>query len=112
MSISLVAASKASLRATALERRDGLPITDRRAPRAAGRASAQRGFPVPFGEGPPIAGYSPLRSECDPGPLRRGLAAKGAKLALPVVDAKDKPLSFSEWNQGAQLTAGPFGILQ
>jgi len=109
MSISLVAASKASLRSTALERRDGLPITDRR---AAARAIAQRRFPVPFGEGTIIAGYSPIRSECDPVPLMRGLAAKGAQLALPVVKANDKPLSFSEWNQGAQLTAGPFGILQ
>src|SRR5205085_8994129 len=98
-----------SLRATALERRNALPIGDRR---AASRAIAQRKFPVPFGEGTVIAGYSPIRSECDPVPLMRGLAAKGAQLALPVVGAKDKPLSFAEWNQGARLAAGPFGILQ
>ncbi len=71
-----------------------------------------RRFPVPLGEGTIVAGYSPIRSECDPVPLMRSLAAKGAQLALPVVHAKDKELSFSEWRQGEQLVAGPYGILQ
>lgn len=71
-----------------------------------------RRFPVPFGEGTIVAGYSPIRSECDPVPLMRSLAAKGAQLALPVIHAKDKALSFAEWRQGEQLIAGPFGILQ
>jgi 5-formyltetrahydrofolate cyclo-ligase len=42
----------------------------------------------------------------------RSLAAKGAQLALPVVHAKDRELTFSEWRQGAQLVAGTYGILQ
>ena len=71
-----------------------------------------RRFPVPLGEGTIVAGYSPIRSECDPVPLMRSLAGKGAQLALPVIDGKDKPLSFSEWRQGGHLVAGPFGILQ
>jgi 5-formyltetrahydrofolate cyclo-ligase len=109
MPISLVNATKAQQRAAALARRDALPVTDRR---AASQKIAVRRFPVPFGEGTVIAGYSPIRSECDPVPLMRGLAAKGAQLAMPVVEGKDKPLSFSEWRQGEQLMAGPFGILQ
>jgi 5-formyltetrahydrofolate cyclo-ligase len=109
MSISLVSATKSQLRTAALERRDALAVVERR---AAAQKIAMRRFPVPFGEGTIIAGYSPIRSECDPVPLMRGLAAKGAQLALPVVGAKDKPLSFSEWRQGEQLMAGPFGILQ
>jgi 5-formyltetrahydrofolate cyclo-ligase len=109
MSISLVNATKSQQRAAALARRDALPVADRR---AASQKIALRRFPVPFGEGTVIAGYSPIRSECDPTPLLRSLAAKGAQLALPVVEGKDKPLSFSEWRQGEQLTAGPFGILQ
>lgn len=108
MSISLVT-TKSQQRTAALARRDALAVADRR---AAAQKIAQRRFPVPFGEGTVIAGYSPVRSECDPVPLMRSLAGKGAQLALPVVEPKDKALSFAEWRQGEQLAAGPFGILQ
>ena len=101
--------TKSSLRAIALAARDALPVVDRR---RAAQAIAMRRFPVPRGEGTIVAGYSPIRSECDPVPLMRSLAAKGAQLALPIVHAKDKELSFSEWRQGEQLVAGPYGILQ
>ena len=100
---------KAEIRTTALAARDALPVADRR---RAAQAIAMRRFPVPLGEGTIVAGYSPIRSECDPVPLMRSLAGKGAQLALPVIDGKDKPLSFSEWRQGGHLVAGPFGILQ
>jgi 5-formyltetrahydrofolate cyclo-ligase len=108
MSISLVT-TKAQQRTAALARRDALAVSERR---AAAQKIAQRRFPVPFGEGTVIAGYSPVRSECDPVPLMRSLAGKGAQLALPVVEPRDKTLSFAEWRQGEQLAAGPFGILQ
>src|SRR5262245_17767533 len=101
--------TKAQLRATALAARDALPVADRR---RGAQAIAMRRFPVPLGEGTIVAGYSPIRSECDPVPLMRSLAAQGAQLALPIVHAKDKELSFSEWRQGEQLVAGPYGILQ
>lgn len=103
------AQSKKEIRATALAARDALPVADRR---RAAQAIAMRRFPVPLGEGTIVAGYSPIRSECDPVPLMRSLAGKGVQLALPVIDGKDKPLSFSEWRQGGHLVAGPFGILQ
>ena len=108
MSLSLVT-TKAQQRTAALARRDALPVADRR---AAAQKIAQRRFPVPFGEGTVVAGYSPVRSECDPTPLMRSLAGKGVQLALPVVETKSKTLSFAEWRQGEQLAAGPFGILQ
>jgi 5-formyltetrahydrofolate cyclo-ligase len=108
MSISLVT-TKAQQRTAALARRDALPVAERR---AASQKIAQKRFPVPLGEGTVVAGYSPVRSECDPIPLMRSLAGRGAQLALPVVEPKDKSLSFAEWRQGEQLTAGPFGILQ
>ena len=101
--------SKKEIRATALAARDAVPVADRR---RAAQTIAMRRFPVPLGEGTILAGYSPIRSECDPVPLMRSLAGKGAQLALPVIEAKDKPLSFSEWRQGGHLVAGPFGILQ
>jgi 5-formyltetrahydrofolate cyclo-ligase len=101
--------TKALLRATALAARDGLAVADRR---RAAQTLAMRRFPVPLGEGTIVAGYSPIRSECDPVPLMRSLAAKGAQLALPLVHARDRELAFAEWRQGQQLVAGPFGILQ
>ena len=102
-------ASKKDIRIAGLAARDALPIAERR---RAAQTIAMRRFPIPLGEGTIVAGYSPIRSECDPVPLMRSLAAKGAQLALPVVHARDKPLTFSEWRQGEQLTAGPYGILQ
>jgi len=101
--------TKKELRATALAARDALPVADRR---RAAQAIAMRRFPFPLGEGTVVAGYSPIRSECDPVPLMRSLAAKGSQLALPVVHEKDKELTFSEWRQGGQLILGPYGILQ
>ena len=102
-------ATKKMIREAALAARDALPVADRR---RAAQAIAMRRFPVPLGDGTIVAGYSPIRSECDPVPLMRSLAGKGAQLALPVIEGKDKPLSFSEWRQGGHLVAGPFGILQ
>jgi 5-formyltetrahydrofolate cyclo-ligase len=101
--------TKSALRASALAARDALPVAERR---RAAQSIAMRRFPVPLGEGTIVAGYSPIRSECDPVPLMRSLAARGAQLALPVVHAKDRELAFSEWRQGEQLIAGPYGILQ
>lgn len=102
-------ASKQELRRMALTQRDALPVAERR---AAAQAIAMRELSVPFGEGTIVAGYSPIRSECDPVPLMRKLAARGAQLALPIVEGKDKPLAFGEWRQGQQLVPGPYGILQ
>jgi 5-formyltetrahydrofolate cyclo-ligase len=109
MSAELTQSLKTTLRATALAARDALPVAERR---RAAQAIAMRRFPVPLGEGTIVAGYSPIRSECDPVPLMRSLAARGAHLALPVVHASGEPLTFSEWRQGEQLIAGPYGILQ
>ena len=101
--------TKLSLRAAALARRDALTPAERG---SASRAIAMRRFPIPLGEGTVVAGYAPIRSECDPIPLMRSLAAAGAQLALPVVEAADRPLTFSAWRQGEQLMTGPHGILQ
>ncbi|MDQ8726739.1 5-formyltetrahydrofolate cyclo-ligase [Bradyrhizobium sp. LHD-71] len=102
-------ASKKDLRIAALAARDALPVAERR---RAAQAIAMRRFPVPLGEGTIVAGYSPIRSECDPVPLMRSLAANGAALALPIVHANEKSLTFAEWRQGERLIVGPYGILQ
>jgi len=59
-----------------------------------------------------IAGYSPIRSEIDPVPLMQSLATEGARLALPVIIARDEPLMFRVWDAANSLVAGSLGILE
>lgn len=101
--------SKNDLRAAALARRDALS-DERRA--AAAEAIAKRGLPIAIKHGAVIAGYAPIRSEIDPVPLLRALAAQGARLALPAVMARGKSLAFRAWSPGDKLTLGPLGILE
>jgi 5-formyltetrahydrofolate cyclo-ligase len=102
-------ASKADLRAAALAARDALGSEQRA---AASRAIAMRGLPVEVRPGIVIAGYSPIRSEIDPAPLMRRLAADGARLALPVVASRGQSLRFRVWFPEDRLMRGPLGILE
>ena len=52
----------------------------------------------------------PLKSEINPLPLMRKLAGQGARLALPVVAGRGKPLVMREWVFGEPLIAGVWGI--
>ena len=109
MSVNRAALSKDELRAAALAKRDALSGAQRD---AAAQAIAARGLPVPIAPGMVVSGYSPIRSELDPIPLMRALAAQGARLALPVIAARDRPLSFRAWSPGDSLARGLFGILE
>jgi len=67
---------------------------------------------IPIGVAAPlpvVAGYFPMRSEMDPLPLMRKLAALGYSCALPRVVAAEAPLSFHAWTPDAPTDAGPFG---
>ena len=101
--------SKADLRAAALAARDALSPEQRA---AAAAAVAGRGLPFPISRGAVVSGYSPIRSEIDPVPLMRALAAQGARLALPAVMARGKSLAFRAWSAGDRLMLGPLGILE
>ena len=101
------APSKADLRAAALAARDALSAAQRA---AAADALAERGLPLPIAPGCVVAGYSPIRSEIDPVPLMRKLAASGARLALPTVTARGQSLSFRAWSPSDRLMLGPLGI--
>jgi 5-formyltetrahydrofolate cyclo-ligase len=101
--------TKAELRRAALERRDALDGEQRA---AAAQAVAQRGLPIEITGTTVVAGYSPIRSEIDPMPLMRELAAKGARLALPVITARGQALHFRVWHPGDRLLPGPLGILE
>jgi len=52
----------------------------------------------------------PLKSEINPLPLMRKLAGQGARLALPAVAGRGKPLVMREWNFGEPLATGVWGI--
>jgi len=101
--------SKADLRAAALAKRDALSDKARA---AAAKALAKRGLPIEIASGTIVSGYSPIRSEIDPVPLMRMLAAKGVRLALPAVMARGKTLAFRKWSPDDRLMMGPLGILE
>ena len=62
------------------------------------------------GEAPAvISGYMPIGSEISPLAAMTALGAR-ARLCLPVVEGKGRPLSFRIWTPGAALTEGAFGV--
>jgi 5-formyltetrahydrofolate cyclo-ligase len=101
--------AKTHLRRESLARRDAL-TAEQRAHAAA--AIAARGLPVLVAKDAVLSGYSPIRSECDPTPLMRRLQAEGARLALPVIVARDRPLLFRAWHPETELIKGQLGILE
>jgi 5-formyltetrahydrofolate cyclo-ligase len=100
---------KAELRRQAHARRDALPAAERA---AAARAIATRPFPLAVPAGAIVSGFVPIKSEINPLPLMRKLAEAGAKLALPVVAGRGKPLIMRAWRFGERLHAGGWGIQQ
>jgi 5-formyltetrahydrofolate cyclo-ligase len=99
--------SKPDLRREALARRDGLPATERA---AAAEAIAARGLPIAVKPGAVVSGFMPMKTEINPLPLLRRLADAGAKLALPVVAGRGKPLILRAWAFGDPLDTGVWGI--
>lgn len=96
---------------------------------AQSRATAQRARPDPgtallaaFPQahwpeaGAVVSGYIPFRSEVDPRPLMRALAAKGARLALPRTPPKGTPggLTFHlcDPDDESQLEKSPWGVME
>jgi 5-formyltetrahydrofolate cyclo-ligase len=98
---------KRTIRRDALARRDALPAAERA---AAATAIAARPFPLAIEPGTIVSGFSPLKSEINPAPLMRKLADAGARLALPVVAGKGKPLIMRAWGFGEPLDSGVWGI--
>ena len=99
--------AKAALRREAIARRDALPAAERQ---QAAETTADRPFPVAITPGVVVSAFMPLKSEINPLPLMRKLAAAGATLALPVVAGKGLPLVMRRWAFGAPLASGVWGI--
>jgi 5-formyltetrahydrofolate cyclo-ligase len=102
-----IAEQKRELREAALARRDLMPPDDR--VRAA-RKIAAASFPVEVANGAIVSGFSPIKTEFNPVPLMRALVKAGARLALPKVVGRGKPLSLRAWSFGEPLVAGVWGI--
>jgi len=98
---------KEQLRREAMARRDALPPDARQ---AAAEAIAARQFPLAIMLGMIVSGFMSLKNEINPLPLMRKLAGQGARLALPVVAGRGKPLIMREWVFGEPLVAGVWGI--
>src|SRR5947209_13675266 len=99
--------TKANLRREALARRDALPAVHRA---RAGEIIAARDFPLAVAPGTIVSGFAPMKSEINPLPLMRKLSDAGARLALPVVAGKGKPLIMRAWSFGEPLSSGVWGI--
>src|SRR6516164_1120472 len=89
---------KAELRRAGQERRDALPTEMRK---AAAEAIAARAFPLAVASGAIVSGFMPLM---------RKLADAGARLALPAVAGRGKPLIMRSWQWGEPLVPGVWGI--
>jgi 5-formyltetrahydrofolate cyclo-ligase len=98
---------KVDLRRQALARRDALSAAERA---QAAESIAARTFPIALAPGAIVAGFMPMKSEINPLPLMRKLAAAGARLALPAVAGAGKPLIMRAWAFGEPLAAGVWGI--
>jgi 5-formyltetrahydrofolate cyclo-ligase len=109
LSSNSVLTKKAELRRIMLERRDAVPAETRA---AAAEAIALRPLPVEVAASAIISGFFPIRSEINPLPLMRRLVRAGAKLALPVIAERGKPLKFRAWTFGEPLKRGQWGIRQ
>ena len=98
---------KDKLRQHAIARRDAMPADIRQ---AAAEAIAARQFPLAIGPGAIVSGFTPLKSEINPLPLLQKLGEAGARLALPAVAGRGKPLIMRAWQFGAPLDRGQWGI--
>jgi len=101
-----IESAKNALRREGLVRRKALPPLLRT---NAARAIAERPFPRVV-KGATVSGFMPLKEEINPIPLMHGLSEAGARLALPVVRGRGKPLEMRAFAFGDALVPGIWGI--
>ena len=98
---------KRELRVRCSTLRDEVARVNSDAARIAGRRLVKALAPSP---GETIAGYRAIRSELDPWPAMMELHRRGIRLCLPVVVARNAPLSFRTWRPEQPLQRGAFGV--
>jgi 5-formyltetrahydrofolate cyclo-ligase len=100
-------AQKAAIRTAALARRDAIAPEYRA---SAAEVIAKRPLPITVERGMIVSGFMPIRSEINPLPLLHRLAEAGARLALPAIQGRGRPLALRAWTIGAPLVRGQWGI--
>jgi 5-formyltetrahydrofolate cyclo-ligase len=108
-SAAAISEQKELVRREALARRDAMPAAERQ---AAAEVIAARVFPIDVPRGAIVSGFMPMKSEINPLSLLKRLATEGARLALPVVAGRGKPLIMRAWEFGSPLDSGVWGIRQ
>jgi 5-formyltetrahydrofolate cyclo-ligase len=103
----LTSEQKTQLRNETLAKRDAMPAAERA---AAAETIAARAFPIPVKPGMVVSGFMPLRSEINPLPLMRKIAAAGAQLALPAIAGRGHPLTMRAYAFGDEFARGQWGI--
>jgi 5-formyltetrahydrofolate cyclo-ligase len=105
--VATISNEKAELRVAAQARRDALPADARK---AAAETVGARKFPLAMTSITIVSGFMPLKSEINPLPLMQKLAEAGARLALPAIAGRGKPLIMRAWEFGAPLDRGQWRI--
>jgi 5-formyltetrahydrofolate cyclo-ligase len=98
---------KETLRKEMLARRALLKAA---APDAGLRAADHFLASIPLPESAVVSAYIAIGDEIDPSPLCGALRARGARIALPRVNGKGRPLTFHHYEQDSRLVPGPFGL--
>ena len=98
---------KAELRNATLAKRDAMPAAVRQ---RGGETIAARPFPLAIAPGTIVSGFMPLKSEINPLPLMKVLAAAGAQLALPAIAGRGLPLTMRAYAFGDDFARGQWGI--
>jgi 5-formyltetrahydrofolate cyclo-ligase len=107
LSASPTSDEKSTLRAATLAKRDAMPAAERQ---AAAETLAARGLPIAVKPGAIVSGFMPMKTEINPLPLLRKIAGEGAKLALPCIDGRGKPLIMRAYQFGDAFKSGQWGI--
>ncbi|HEV2631241.1 MAG TPA: 5-formyltetrahydrofolate cyclo-ligase [Pseudolabrys sp.] len=102
-----ISEQKSELRNATLAKRDAMPADVRQ---RGGETIAARPFPVAIAPGMIVSGFMPLKSEINPLPLMKVLAGAGAKLALPAIAGRGKPLIMRAYAFGDEFARGQWGI--
>jgi 5-formyltetrahydrofolate cyclo-ligase len=107
MADATISDQKAELRNATLAKRDAMPPDQRQ---RAAEAIAPRPFPLAIAPGSIVSGFMPLKSEINPLPLMKRLAEAGARLALPAIAGRGKPLIMRAYAFGDEFARGQWGI--
>jgi len=86
-----------------------VPAEERR--RVAGEIASELDRLIEPGPGITVSLYWPFRGELDLRDWMRAARRRGARMALPIVEAKGRPLAFREWTPEGRMERGVWNIL-